>query len=197
MTARTGMTDLIASLRGMTNAGTADYTIGSTAYWSDDQLQDKLDAHRLDFYSEELPCITAIEGGLVVYKTFRSPYRNLESGTVNFLLVDFQGTPAGTADYTADYFAGVVTFTADQAAKQWWLTGRSYDVYAAAADIWRMKAAHASETSFDFSTDNHSIKGSNVPMQCLKMADYYEQQSLVSSLKVTGGYSVLMERSDT
>ncbi|MHB0968104.1 MAG: hypothetical protein ACYC36_16835 [Bellilinea sp.] len=197
MTARTGMTDLIASLRGMTNAGTADYSVGTTAYWSDDQLQAKLDAHRLDFYSAELTHITAMEGGAVVYKTYRAPYRNLEGGTVNFLLVDFQGTPAGTADYTADYTTGTVTFTADQAAKQWWLTGRSYDIYAAAADVWRMKAAHASETSYDFSTDNHSIKGSNIPMQCLKMADYYEKQSMMSSLKVTGGHSVIMERSDT
>ena len=197
MTARTGMTDLITTLRGMTNAGTADYTIGSTAYWSDDQLQARLDAHRMDFYVAELYQITAIESAVVVYKTYRAPYRNLEGGTVNFLLVDFQGTPAGTADYTADYVAGIVAFDADQAGKSWYLTGRSYDIYAAAADVWRMKAAHASETSFDFSTDNHSVKGSNVPMQCLKMADYYEQQSLVSSLKVTGGYSVLMERSDT
>lgn len=197
MTARTGMTDLITTLRGMTNAGTADYTIGSTAYWSDDQLQAKLDAHRMDFYVAELYQITAIESAVVVYKTYRAPYRNLEGGTVNFLLVDFQGTPAGTADYTADYVAGIVAFDADQAGKSWYLTGRSYDIYAAAADVWRMKAAHASETSYDFSTDNHSIKGSNVPMQCLKMADYYEKQSMMSSLKVTGGYSVLMERSDT
>ena len=196
MTARTGMTDLITSLRGMTNAGTADYTIGTTAYWSDDQLQEKLDAHRLDFYSAELTHITAMEGGAVVYKTYRAPYRNLEGGTVNFLLVDFQGTPAGTADYTADYTTGTVTFTADQAAKQWYLTARAYDLNASAADIWRMKGAHAS-ADFDFSTDNHSIKGSQVSMQCLKMADYYEQQALKSSLKTTGSNSVLIERSDT
>ena len=197
MTARTGMTELIASVRGMTNAGTADYAISGVNYWSDDQLQQKLDAHRMDFYGAELPCITAIEGGAVVYKTFRSPYRNLESGTVNFLLVDLNGTPAGTAEYSADYINGIVTFVADQAAKAWYLTARSYDVYAAAADVWRMKAAHASETSFDFSTDNHSVKGSNIPAQCLKMADYYERQSMMSSLKVTGGNSILIERSDT
>ena len=197
MTARDGMTDLIASLRGMTNAGTADYTIGSTAYWSDDQLQAKLDAHRMDFYVAELYQITAIESAVVVYKTYRAPYRNLEGGTVNFLLVDFQGTPAGTADYTADYVAGIVAFDADQAGKSWYLTGRSYDIYAAAADVWRMKAAHASETSFDFSTDNHSVKGSNVPAQCLKMADYYEKQSMMSSLAINGSNSILFERSDT
>lgn len=197
MTARAGMTDLIASLRGMTNAGTVDYTIGSVSYWSDDHLQAKLDAHRLDFYENALDQISTIEGGAVVYKIYRAPYRNLESGTVNFKLTDFQGTQAGTADYTADCTTGLIVFSADQAGKDWYLTGRSYDIYAAAAEVWRMKAAHASETSFDFSSDNHSVKGSNVPAQCLKMADYYERQSMMSSLSVTGGNTILIERSDT
>jgi len=197
MTARTGMVDMIASLRGMTNAGATDYAIGLVDYWSDDQLQTALDAHRMDFYAAPLDYITAMEGGAIVYKTYRSPYRNLEGGTVNFILADFQGTPAGTADYSADYRNGIISFSADQAGKPWYLTARSYDIYAAAADVWRMKGAHASETSFDFSTDNHSIKGSNVPAQCLKMADYYERQSMMSSLSVTGGHSILIERSDT
>ena len=190
MTAREGMTDLITSLRGMTNAGTADYTIGTTVYWSDDQLQAKLDAHRLDFYDASLSAVQD-------YKTYRAPYRNLEGGTVNFILKDAVGNTAGTADYTADYMNRVVTFAADQAGKSWYLTGRSYDIYAAAADVWRSKAAHASETSFDFSTDNHSIKGSNIPAQCLKMADYYEHQSMISSLSIDGGNTIIIERSDT
>lgn len=190
------MVDMIARLRGFTNAGTADYTVNSIAYWSDDQLQTVLDAHRVDFYAHELEQITATEGGAIVWKTYRAPYRNLEGGTVNFLLVDFQGTPAGTADYTADYPTGTITFSANQAGKSWYLTGRAYDIYATAADIWRSKAAHAS-AEFDFSTDNHSIKGSQLSIQCLKMADYYERQSMMSSLLVNGGHTVLIERGDT
>lgn len=197
MTARTGMVDMIANLRSMTNAGASDYSIGLVDYWSDDQLQAALDAHRMDFYQADLAQITAMESGAVVWKTYRSPYRNLEGGTVNFILADFQGTPAGTADYTADYFNGVISFSANQAGKIWYLTGHSFDLYAAAAEVWRMKAAHAAETSFDFSTDNHSIKGSNVPAQCLKMADYYEKQSMMSSLNILGPQSILIERSDT
>lgn len=197
MAARTGMTDLISRLRGMTSAGTADYTVNLISYWSDDHLQNVLDAHRLDFYEQELDQITAVESAVVVYKTYRAPYRNLEGSTVNFILADFQGTPAGTADYTADYFNGVISFSANQAGKIWYLTGHSFDLYAAAAEVWRMKAAHASETSFDFSTDNHSIKGSNLPAQCLKMADYYEKQSMMSSVNINGPQSILIERSDT
>jgi len=187
MTARTGMTDIITKLRGHTNAGTADYTIGTAAYWSDDQLQNVLDAHRLDFYANELEQITAMESGAVVYKTYRAPYRNLEGGTVNFLLVDFQGTPAGTADYTADYPTGAVTFAADQAGKAWYLTGRSYDIYAAAADVWRSKAAHAAETSFDFSTDNHRVSGGQIHEHCLKMAAHYDGMALSTTTVLMRG----------
>lgn len=194
-TAREGMASLITKLRGMTNAGLNDYSIANIPYWTDAQLQDVLDTHRLDFYEHELESISAIEGGIFVYKTYRAPYRNLESSTP-FVLVDGLGTAAGTADYTADYVNGIVTFAANQEAKSWYLTARAYDLNASAADIWRMKAAHAS-ADFDFSTDNHSIKGSQISMQCLKMADYYEQQALKSSLKTTGSNSMLIERSDT
>ena len=43
--ARAGMGTLIETLRGMTDAGTADYTIGATTYWSDDAVQMVLDRH--------------------------------------------------------------------------------------------------------------------------------------------------------
>lgn len=196
MTARTGMVDMIANLRSMTNAGASDYSIGLVDYWSDDQLQAALDAHRMDFYQADLAQITAMESGAIVWKTYRSPYRNLEGGTVNFTVIDGLGNVAGTADYSADYPNGIITFSANQAGKIWYLTARAYDIYAAAADVWRMKAAHAS-AEFDFTTDNHSIKGSQLSAQCLKMADYYERQSMMSSLNVTGGHSVLIDRSDT
>lgn len=195
MAARSGMVAMISSVRGMTNAGTADYTISGSAYWTDDQVQNVLDTHRVDFYEHELTPISAIESGVVVYKTFRAPYRNLESGTP-FVLADGLGAAAGTANYSADYVNGIVTFTANQGGTAWYLTARAYDLNASAADIWRMKAAHAS-ADFDFSTDNHSIKGSQVSIQCLKMADYYEQQAMRASLKTTGGNNILVERSDT
>jgi len=44
------MADLITELRGMAEAGTADYSIigsaGTTNYWDDGQLQNVLDVHR-------------------------------------------------------------------------------------------------------------------------------------------------------
>ena len=36
--ARSGMSDLIAQVRGYANAGTADFTLGTVVYWSDDHI---------------------------------------------------------------------------------------------------------------------------------------------------------------
>ena len=36
--ARTGMSNLIGELRTLAVAATADYTLGTVNYWSDDQL---------------------------------------------------------------------------------------------------------------------------------------------------------------
>ena len=52
----------------------------------------------------------------------------------------------------------------------------AYDLDAAAADIWRMKAAHATEL-VDFSTDGHSVKRSQQAQAYLNMAGYYQQRS--------------------
>ena len=197
MTARTGMDTLILTLRGMVSAGTADYTIAGVSYWSDDQLQTALDRHRLDFYQAELANVPQVESGNVTtYKVYRAPYRNLEGGTAYFKLVTLLGAEAGTADYTADYSNGVVTFTADQAGTAWYLTGRAYDLNATAADVWRMKAAQAA-AAFDFSTDNHSLKRSQLSVQALQMAEYYEKQALANSISTAGNTSITIERSDT
>ena len=88
---------------------------------------------------------------------------NLESGTAVFTVQQYNG---GTAPaYTADYNTGVITFTADTEGTAYMLTARSYDVNAAAAEVWRNKAANAAKY-FDFSTDNHSVKKSQFRVAC-------------------------------
>jgi hypothetical protein len=49
-------------------------------------------------------------------------------------------------------------------------------VYAAAADIWRVKANHAA-SGFDFSTDNHNIRRSQLYTQYMAQAAYYDNMS--------------------
>jgi hypothetical protein len=174
------MTALIEELRGMGEAGTADYTAGTTSYWSDNALQDILDIHRVDVVHEQLQSFpTIVTGGSLSYRDYRSASGYFEAttgGTDIFYVQNGGGTTVGTATYTPDYRRGQVIFGSDQAGTVYYLTGRSYDLDAAAADLWRRKASHYAN-SFDFSTDNHSVSRSQVYQHCLDMAAHFEGKS--------------------
>lgn len=179
------MASLITELRGLTEAGTADYSIvgsaGTTNYWDDNQLQDVLDIHRRDIVFEQLHLYPyQVAGGSLSYTDYRSRYGYYEQttgGTEIFYVQNSTGANVGTANYTPDYRRGVLIFGTDQRGTVYYLTGRSYDLNAAAADVWRRKAAHVAPTSFDFSTDNHSISRSKVYDHALEMARFFEGKS--------------------
>lgn len=183
MTARTGMTTLISTLRSMTNAGTADYTIAGVSFWSDDEVQRVLDRYRLDVKRVELYPIESYDSGTVVYKEYRSPYVNLESGTAVFELETAAGSTLGTANYTMDYIRGVATFATSQGGTAYFMTASTYDLNAAAADLWRMKAAQVANL-VNFSTDNHSISRSDLRKSYLDMANYYASQGAPHTVKI-------------
>ena len=180
MAARTGMADIITELRGMTEAGTADYTVTSSTYWSDNQLQDILDVNREDVIFEQLSMYPVqIAAGSISYLDYRSSYGYLEAttgGSTILYLQDSTGASIGTANYTTDERRGQFQFSSDQSGSVYYMTGRSYDLNSAAAQIWRKKAAHYALTSFDFSTDNHTISRSQVYKHSLEMAEFFENQ---------------------
>ncbi len=175
MTARTTLAPLIQRVRELAATGTADYSVGTVPYWSDEQIQAVLDRNRVDFADNPLaPLKETDSGGTVRYFTHMASYRNLEEsqgGTAILYVRNSAGARAGTAAYSVDYPSGRVTFTADTAGTAYYLTGRSYDPYAAAAEIWRQKAADVAER-FDFSADGASFKASQLRTSYLENADY-------------------------
>lgn len=178
MTARTTLAPLLSTLRGYTDAGTADYsqTGGTAVFWDDDQLQAVLDRHRMDVRRIELsPHYTVGAGGTAIYQDYYSGYENFEAttgGTAIFVVEDGTGADAGTALWSADYARGVVTFAANTLGTAYYLTGRSYDLYGAAADVWRTKAGQAAAI-YDISTDNHSLSRSQIMEHAMEMCQYY------------------------
>jgi hypothetical protein len=189
--ARTGMTNLIGELRALAVAGTADYTLGTVNYWSDDQLQTVLDRHQLTVVREELHPVEQYEGGTLVYKEHRSQYGNYEAtsgGTAIFEVENATGSTYGTALWSMDYARGVLTFAASTGGSSVFINGYSYDVYRAAADVWRQKAGHHAG-AVDFKTDNMSINRSDLMKQDLQMATYYEGMGRVKKMS--------FERDDT
>ena len=177
MAAREGMTDLLSRLRRMVN------DVGS-AVWSDDEdLQDVLDAHRERLYREPLTSERTLTGsGTAEYTIYRSRYTNLEAGTLNFRLEDASGTQRGTADYTADYAAGVLTMATDQLGTALYLTGYSYDLNGAAADLWRERAGQLAE-HVDVQSGDNRLSRSQMMAHALEMADHYAQRSRARTVR--------------
>ena len=176
MAARSGMADLIETLRGMTDAGYDDYRVAGVPYWSDKHVQDFLDRHREDFVEEDLYAVQQTRNGTTYYLEYRSNYGNLEgvaSGTGVFKLDDAAGTNLGTSLWTADYNRGVVTFGNDTLGSTVLLTGRSYDLNAAAADVWRAKSAQAAKM-YSFSAGGQSFTRDQYYRHCREMMQYYE-----------------------
>ena len=188
--ARSTMATLITSLRGLAQAGASDYTVNGLSYWTDNQLQDVLDAHRKDVYRSLMHPVQSYNGGTVEYHDYYSEHGNLEAttgGTSIFYVEDAAGSAVGTALYTPDYNRGAITFAADTGGSTYFIYGRSYNMNAAAADVWRQKAGQYA-TAVNFSTDNHRVDRGEIIKNCLQMAGYYNQQA--------GATSVTIERND-
>jgi len=173
---RTGMNDLIGQVRAFCNLGTNDYVLGTATYWSDDHVQTVLDRHKVTVIEDELLEIpNTVAGGSVEYKVFHSHFGNFEQtsgGTTIFFIEDATGANIGTSQYSVDYANGIVTFGADQMGSSRYLSGFSYDIFNAAADVWRMKAGAFGE-AVDFKTDNMSVNRGSLIKNALSMASQY------------------------
>lgn len=176
MAARSGMANLITRLRGMTATGASDYTVGGILFWSDDQLQDILDRNRMDVRDEILSSHYVLgTAGAAQWYDYTSRYHSFETttgGTAVFYLSFDTGVRVGTALYSFDYDSGRVTFASDTAGSAIYLNGRAYDLNAAAAEVWTMKANHVADR-FDFSADGASFKASQLQSNYLAQAARY------------------------
>ena len=174
----------------MTFAGTADWTLGTAVFWDDDHIQKVLDDNRKDFFEVELQPVPKTVSSSLVYLRYDAPLGNLEtiaSGTAVWNLTLSDGTQAGTADYSVDYTKGIVTFTADQGGTAWFMSGRSYELNAAAADVWATKATYYQQ-SYDVKTDGHDLTRSQLYKQAKEQEAFYRG--------MVGAYTVDILRGD-
>lgn len=182
--ARSTLANLITTLRGMADAGTADYTVAGATYWTDDQLEEILDRHETIINYEVMTARATRGAGTVSYTEYWTRFRHWEDGPT---IQDAGGATMGTADYSFDPNRGRLTFVANTGGAARFITGTVYDVNLAAAEVWRKKAAYYAK-AYDVSTDNHSLKRSQLAAQCLQMARAYESAG--------GPGGVFMDRGD-
>ena len=172
MTTRAGMGNIISRLRRMVNDGSA-------SAWNDNELQEILDRHRVDIWEQQLAGIEMTQNGTALFTTYLAGWKDLEeagSGTAAWRLFAANGTALGTADWTADYINGIVTFNVDQAGSARYLDCRSYDLAGAAAQTWR-EAAGAKASYYTFNVDGQNLSRSDWFKHCMQMADYYDTKT--------------------
>ena len=184
--ARATMANLISDLRGKVAAGTADYTVGVTAYWTDDQLQAALDEHQVIVDFEPLDYFGQRAGSVYEYKIYSISLPNWE-GTPT--MMDSNGASISGTAFTWDYKIGRATFGADQGGSARLVSGTIYDLNAAAADVWKEKADYYAG-AYDVATDNHSLKRSQLYDHALKQHQRY------AALSGFGGASITPVRGD-
>jgi len=178
---RSGMTTLIATLRQLTNAGSAEAALGSTTFYTDDHLQAELDRTQRLWRRVPLQSVPVLVNGAYEYYDYRIPPElgtSIESAASDsgWSVKDGLGTLQGTALYTVNHYARTLTFEADQHAARYYLDARTYDLNRAAAAIWRQKAGFAA-SRVDWQSDNHRISAAQEYEHCLRMVAHFESLS--------------------
>ena len=178
------MAALIAEVRRLAHAGLDEHTLGITTYWTDDQLQERLDRYRKSYRRVDLEALPEYTDGGYVYKEYPIPLGDegvwLERGSATvdaaagFAIRDSAGgsAPANTVNWEAR----VITFGGDQAAEVYYLDARVYDVYRAAADVWEDKAGFY-EDEVDWQSDNHRFADSQKAAHAREKAEALRRQS--------------------
>lgn len=183
MAARDGMANLITRLRSMTNAGTADYILAGGTFWTDNQLQDRLDEFRADIVNRSLVSRPEFSPsgshGSYLYLDYPIYYGDLEeaaSGTAAWNVQDNTGASIGTANYSVDYIRGMIRFAADQVGSIRFLRARSYNLAKSAAAVWREKASYVSPF-YSFSAEGQTFTRDQWFAHCMEMAEKFDGEA--------------------
>lgn len=173
MTVRTSMLRPIAVLRRLGNCAYNDQ-FNDTTYWTDEQLQEMLDAAHLVVPPIKLKPILRKENGVFrwwVQMIDIRPYMILEEvGRV----VDVEGYDVPSTSYTVDYVQKVVQFDPDLApySSQYYFEAPVFHLYEAAANVWQEKANQRVDY-VRWKAGNYSVNAEAEYQHCLERARYY------------------------
>jgi hypothetical protein len=181
MAVRDSMADIITTVRELIGDES-----GEDELFTNQQIQDALDRRRADVVRQVLaPVTTVAEGGDVHYLTYIASTGHWETDVVvqdgNFKTLTDATTPV--AIDTAEYLTGRWTLDVSQTPPIF-LTGKTYDVYAAAADMLDRWMGLTKE-DYDFLSAGRTFKRSQSFGQLKNLRDTYRAQGwLRTSLMV-------------
>lgn len=162
--ARTTMATLITRLRSLIND-----PAGESQIWSDDELQDFLDANRFDVRHLALRPESTWTPGVVTYTDYYADYGEWESDVV---LEDGEGN--NLSPKSSNLVKGHWTF--EEQDPPVYVTGKTFDLWAVAADVLEAWAAKVA-LLFDFEADGGQYRQSQQREAFLAVAAQYRRKS--------------------
>lgn len=181
MSVRTTMADLITRVRELIGdpviAGTP-----STSTYTDQQIQDALDAHRTQIRNAPLrPLQTANTSGTVTYRDWFAPRGGWEASPV---LTD--ASWAVLTPSSSDCLAGEWTFSTTQASVL--VSGQCFDLYGAAIDMLYL-VLQSKAAEFDFTADGQSFSRSQQMAGVRALIDAYRVKVRAPAIRIIQGGS--------
>ncbi|MFZ0324732.1 MAG: hypothetical protein WAN48_11445 [Actinomycetes bacterium] len=165
MTERSSMTALVNRLRLLVGD-----PAGLTETFSFEQIQDALDAHRVEVLQLPLTPRPSIVNGITSYREFYAPRGMWEADEVlvdsNYLTI---------APSTSDRLVGHWTLATSKTPPVY-ITGKVYDLYGAAVDVLEQWAARF-KAEFDFATDSQTFARSQKSLQVEALAATYRRRA--------------------
>lgn len=185
------MSQIVDELRRMCAVEKAQYTVGGTAYWTDDQLKAVLDRH----VSEQL-LQAPVERVRTLDETNRWVVLNgtvAISGALDTETAHINDSAGRSLEGTTIHPDGRIEFAEDQIRYFLYLTGLAYDLNCAAADVLTDWAA-AVKAGYDVVVDGQQMSRSQRHAQLLKQAETFRNKAVVGSVRVRRGDQRLSHR---
>jgi hypothetical protein len=176
---------VIEALRRITSAGSAQYTLDGTPFWTDEQLAEVLERHvpmrLLQAPIEMIETLDAESG--IVFVNGRAPALGMLD-TENVVVTAWTGAALlGEATVHSD---GRVEFTHDQATAVPVISGLCYDLFGAGAEVVTSWAGALSEGA-DFTIDGQSLSRSQKHAQLLAQTETLRARAVAGTVQMRRG----------
>lgn len=170
---RTSMATLIARVRLLIND-----TAGASQQFSDDDIQSVMDVSRQDVYNGPLEAKPTYTGTTIQYLDYFASLGDWEDDVVLKQFLTVTVTPSLSENIVGHWQFAQTTLPSV------FITGKTYDVYRAAADLLERWAARWT-LSYDVNVDGQGLKRSQAAIALRDLAKQYRMQQRAFAINVS------------
>lgn len=178
MAVRDGMINLVSQMRSYIQES-------GTVIFSDDRLQQILDANSEQFTQIQLHPKPYYNNGSVWYSTYVIDKTWIE-GTASSTTKIYNSNGTVVTNYTSDFVNGQFEFNLNTLGTVYYMSGKSFNFFKAVSEGWNEKAGYYS-TQFDFDVEGRSFKKSQIIKHCTERIKYFMAQANVSQGSIDRG----------